>query len=586
MLSIRAAVAINPFRCITRIVSTIQLCKRDVSKLSYFHKPGKEPLLTWTVGDVIDRATDVFGDTTAMVYTHQSISKTYTEYGKDVDQLAAGLVSLKLPVGSRVAILAPRLYEGAQLLYAAPKAGLVMVGINLTCSVTELEFCLNMAECPALIIGDKFTTKDYYQMLLQIAPELENSSPGELNSKRLPFLKHLITIGDTRKPGSMTFDDLMNSVTAEDYATMNSLSTRVQFDQDAFIQYSSGTTGQPKPARLSHFNVVNNANILGRFVGYHEQRESICVNSELIHGSGRTMGVLAATLFGSTIVMAGPTFLPKLVLEVITKHRCTMVYGSTTLFFAMVRDLEEGVHDVSSVRKAIMGGSLCNPATIEKAIASLNAQHLYIVYGASETSPVITCTNPGEPTDRWIRTLGTPLDHVEVKVVDAEGRMVPWNMRGELCTRSPYVFNGYLNNEAMTKDAIRDNWYYTGDEVTMSEDGRITFVGRIKEMINFKGFKVAPLEIENILNTHPDVEEAQVLGVPDERTVEKICAWIKLKSDKSLSQKDITDFCEEKELPEIKVPEFVLFVDSFPRTHTGKVQKNKMREESIRIFNL
>ncbi|KAM7300320.1 putative acyl-CoA synthetase [Ixodes scapularis] len=478
---------------VLRFLDTKVGSKADVSKLSYFHKPGKEPLLTWTVGDVIDRATDVFGDTTAMVYTHQNISKTYTEYGKDVDQLAAGLVSLKLPVGSRVAILAPRLYEGAQLLYAAPKAGLVMVGINLTCSVTELEFCLNMAECPALIIGDKFTTKDYYQMLLQIAPELENSSPGELNSKRLPFLKHLITIGDTRKPGSMTFDDLMNSVTAEDYATMNSLSARVQFDQDAFIQYSSGTTGQPKPARLSHFNVVNNANILGRFVGYHEQRESICVNSELIHGSGRTMGVLAATLFGSTIVMAGPTFLPKLALEVITKHRCTMVYGSTTLFFAMVRDLEEGVHDVSSVRKAIMGGSLCNPATIEKAIASLNAQHLYIVYGASETSPVITCTNPGEPTDRWIRTLGTPLDHVEVKVVDAEGRMVPWNMRGELCTRSPYVFNGYLNNEAMTKDAIRDNWYYTGDEVTMSEDGRITFVGRIKEMINFKGFKATML---------------------------------------------------------------------------------------------
>ncbi|EEC06032.1 acyl-CoA synthetase, putative [Ixodes scapularis] len=347
-----------------------------------------------------------------------------------------------------------------------------------------------------------------------------------------------------------------------------------------------GTTGQPKAARLSHFNVINNANIVGRFVGYHQKRESICLNTDLIYGLGRTMGVLAASMFGSTIVTAGAYFLPKVALEVITKHRCTMIYGSPTIFFAMARDFEEGVHDFSSVRKAIMGGSMCNPATIEKTMTRLNAQQLYIVYGGSETSPVISLTNPDEETDRWIRTVGKPLGHVEVKVVDAEGRIVPVNTRGELCTRGPHVFKGYLNNEAKTKDAIRDNWYHTGDEATMSEDGRITFVGRIKEMINYMGYKVPPLEVESILNKHPHVEEAQVIGVPDERTVEKVCAWIKLKSDKTLTQEDIKAFCKEKDLQEFKIPEFVLFVDSFPRTQTGKVRKHKMREESMRILKL
>ncbi|XP_040076179.2 medium-chain acyl-CoA ligase ACSF2, mitochondrial-like [Ixodes scapularis] len=586
MLLIRARTVVNPLRRIARISSETNHFKRDLSKLSYFHNPGKEPLLTWTAGDVIDRAADVFGDTTGIVYPHQNISKTYTEYKKDVDQLAASLVSLKLPVGSRVAILAPRLYEGAQLLYAASKAGLVMVGIHTFCTLSELEFCLNKTECAALFFGEKFLNNKYYEMLLQIAPELEKSSPRELNIQRLPFLKHVFTIGNDRMPGTITFNDLMNSATAEDHAIMNSFSAKVQFDQDAFIQFSSGTTGQPKPARLSHFNVVNNANTLGRFIGYHQKREIMCLNADLIYGFGRTLGVLAATMFGSTAVIPGARFSPKATLETITNYRCTIATGSTSIFSDIMRKLEEGSYDVSSVRKAIMSGSLCNPAIVEKVRTRLNAQAVYIMYGATETSPIFSSTNPDEPTDRWIRTIGTPLDHVEVKVVDAEGRIVPLNTRGELCTRGPHVFKGYLNDEDKTNEAIRDNWYHTGDEGTMDEDGRLTFVGRIKEMINFMGLKVPPLEIENILNSHPAVEEAQVFGVPDEEVVEKICVWIKAKPDRTLTSEDIKSFCKDKKLPWYKVPEYVLFVDSFPRTQTGKVQKHKMREESKRLLNL
>ncbi|KAG0415446.1 hypothetical protein HPB47_007388 [Ixodes persulcatus] len=412
---------------------------------------------------------------------------------------------------------------------------------------------------------------------------------------------------------------------------MNSMSVKAQFDHDAFVQFSSGTTGQPKPARLSHFNVVNNANIMGRFAEFHEQHEIFCLNGQLIYGFGRTVGVLAATMFASTVVLPGPFFEQKSTMEAVTKHRCTVAFGSPTIILDMLNELQHGDYDVSSLRKAIVGGAVCNPEVVEKAKTRLNIQTFYNIYGATETSPVVSSTNPHEPADRWIRTVGTPLDHVEAgrcvndrlrehqrettkdeadsqhpmlvhlracaqcspafptyprpggaqePVVDGKywrcrrGRLrsskflfnllrsltiawlwvvwmeaaqrylprgarhvvllssvvcrstlsssaaaaqaicqaliVPVNTSGELCTRGPHVFKGYLNDDAKTKEALRENWYHTGDEGTMTEDGRITFSGRITEMINTQSFKVPPLEVESLLNTHPDVEEAQV----------------------------------------------------------------------------
>ncbi|CAN7938128.1 unnamed protein product, partial [Ixodes hexagonus] len=437
-----------------------------------------------------------------------------------------------------------------------------------------------------LVVAEIFAKQDYYQMLLEIAPELERStSIGELKSPRLPFLKHIVLIGDSQKPGTVAFDDLMSSATAEDHATMRSLSARVQFDQDAYIQFSSGTTGRPKGARLSHFNVINNANLVGRELGFHEQREIICQNSQLIYGLGRTVGSLASMIFGCTVVLPAPFFSGKAALEAIAKQRCTIVFGTPSYYFEMLSELDQREYNVSSIRKGVVAGFLCPPDLPDKAKTRLSVKRFYIMYGSTENSPNASNTNPDEPRDRWIQTVGKPMDHVEVKVVNKEGRIVPINTRGELCTRGHLVFKGYLNDDAKTKEVIRDNWYHTGDEATLSEDGRITIVGRLKEMINLGGWDIQPKEIEDVLNQHPDIEEAQVIGVPDIVHGEMICAWIKLQAGKRLSKEDIKDFCVGK-IHEYKVPEHVLFVDSFPRTLTGKVQKHKMREESRRLLNL
>ncbi|KAG0432212.1 hypothetical protein HPB47_021056 [Ixodes persulcatus] len=455
-----------------------------------------------------------------------------------VDQLAASLLSLQLPMGSRVGILAPNLYEVALLSFAAAKAGLVMVGLSPLCTLSGMEFSL-------------------HEKVLQVKRKLRCPTVAQLFSAE-ELLDASLPSSDKATDqslfdGAVTFDDLMKSATAEDQAALSFVSAKVQFDQDAFIQFSSGTTGHPKSVRLTHFNVVNNANLVGRILGYHQQHESICLFRELVFGFGRTLGLLAAMLFGSTIVLPAPSFSAKATLEAISKHRCTVIYGSPTSYINLLSELDQGEYVVSSLRKGMMAAAMCSPELVDKARERLNIQRLHIMFGASETSPNFTSTNPDEPIDEWIRTIGTPMEHVEVKVVDAEGRIVPVNTRGELCTRGPHVFKGYLNDDAKTKEAIRDGWYHTGDDVTMSKDGRMTFIGRIKETINTAGWNVSPLEIESVLNAHADVEEAQVTGVPDKIMGEKICAWIKLKPGKTSSHEKIKTFCAGKNLREILV---------------------------------
>lgn len=559
--------------------------RRLLSKLSYYHRPGKERLFPCTLGDVVDRTAEKKGDDVAVVSCHQSIRKTFAQYKEDIDQFAASLISLKLGIGSRIAIIAPNVYEWAVVFFAAAKAGLVLVNVNTAYQIPELEFCLNHTDCKAVILSEKFSRQDFYEMLVKLAPELESSAPGKLQSAKLPALKHVIIIGENSKPGTVTFREMMESVTSQQLNTMRCVSSKLQMDDAVNLQFTSGTTGKPKAAQLSHFNIVNNAYLVGRSFELHKQDEVICLNVPLIHCYGCVAGLLSAVIFGSTIVMPAPSFKADAGLDCIEKEKCTFIYGTPTMYIDMLQHAEHGQRDVSSVRRAVMSGAPCPQELIKKVMTKLNAGRFHILYGTTETSPVITANDPNEPLDKWLESVGRPLDHTEVKIVDAQNRIVPVNTRGELCARGYAVFQGYFKEEKKTKEAVRNGWYHTGDEAVMAEDGRISILGRIKDMIIRGGENVYPQEIEEFLYNHPAVQEVQVIGVPDERLGEQICAWIKLKSGFSPSQEDIKNFCKGQ-LSHFKIPRYVIFVDGFPKTVSGKVQKHIIREESRKMLNL
>ncbi|XP_037577727.1 medium-chain acyl-CoA ligase ACSF2, mitochondrial-like isoform X3 [Dermacentor silvarum] len=396
--------------------------RRAMTKLSYYHRPGKERLFSYTIGDVIDRTAEAWGDNLAIVSCHQSIRKTYAEYKTDIDHFAAALISLKLGIGSRIAIIAPNMYEWAVVLFAAAKAGLVLVNVNTTYEIHELEHCLNHTDCKAVVLSEQFSKQDYYKLLVKLAPELTSSSFGNLKSARLPSLKHVIVIGETAKPGTVKFADLMESVTSEHLRALRCTASKLQMDDAVNLQFTSGTTGKPKAAQLSHFNIVNNAYLVGRRLNLHKQGEVICLNVPLVHCFGCVAGTMSAAIFGSTAVMPAPSFSAAAALESITTDKCTFIYATPTMYIDMLQHVEHGCYDVSSVRTAVVSGAPC-PNHLAKGITEkLNAKRIHVLYGTTETSPIITANDPNEPANQWITSVGRPLDHVEVVGVPGEGQ--------------------------------------------------------------------------------------------------------------------------------------------------------------------
>jgi fatty-acyl-CoA synthase len=515
-------------------------------------------------------------------------AKRPLEYGElraKTDAFAAGLLALGLAPGDRVGIWSPNNSEWAITQFATAKAGLILVNINPAYRLSELEYALNKVGCKALVTADSFKSSSYVGMLRELAPEIERSAPGRLQAKRLPALATLIRIGEGDARGFLRFDDVLGMGGDRHRAALADLAGKLQFDDPINIQFTSGTTGAPKGATLTHHNILNNGYFIGEAMRLTDG-DRVCIPVPLYHCFGMVLGNLACITHGAAMIYPAEGFDPLATLEAVEAERCTALYGVPTMFIAQLGHPEFKRFDLSSLRTGIMAGSPCPIEVMKRCVDEMNMREVTIAYGMTETSPVSTQTSCDDPLERRVATVGRVHPHVEIKIVDAEGRIVPPATSGEFCTRGYSVMRGYWGDEERTAEAIdRAGWMHTGDLATIDEDGYCNIVGRIKDMVIRGGENVYPREIEEFLFRHPKIEAVQVVGVPDLKYGEELCAWVKLKPGAAASAEDVQSFCRGQ-IAHYKIPRYIKFVDAFPMTVTGKVQKFIMREEIIKELGL
>jgi fatty-acyl-CoA synthase len=552
---------------------------------SYAHGASNVPLIGETIGVNFDRAAKRWAERDALIVCHQNVRWTYAELEQRVDAFAAGLIALGLQPGERVGIWSPNNAEWVVTQFATAKAGLILVNINPAYRLAELEYALNKVGCRALITAASFKSSDYIGMLKELAPEIEHSAPGKLDARRLTALRTLIRIGAEETPGFFRFDDVAETGRERHFEALAALAPKLQFDDAINIQFTSGTTGLPKGATLTHHNILNN----GYFIGEAERltdRDRVAIPVPLYHCFGMVLGNLACVTHGSAMVYPSEGFDPLATLQAVEAEKCTALYGVPTMFIAELNHPEFKRFDLKSLRTGIMAGSPCPIQVMKRCVEEMHMREVTIAYGMTETSPVSTQTSCDEELQRRVSTVGRVHPHVEIKIVDAEGRIVPPGTPGELCTRGYSVMLGYWDDPERTAEAIdRGRWMHTGDLATLDADGYCNIVGRIKDMVIRGGENVYPREIEEFLFRHPKIEAAQVVGVPDPKYGEELCAWVKLRPGESLTAEDIRSFCQDQ-IAHYKIPRYMKFVDAFPMTVTGKVQKFVIREAMIRELGL
>jgi len=553
---------------------------------SYTSGTGDVPLLGVTIGDVLDQAVARFPDNEALVSRHQGLRYTYRQLQAEVDRCARALMALGVVKGQRLGIWAPNCAEWAITQFATAKIGAILVNINPSYRLTEVQYALRQSGCTWAVIAPQFKTSDYTAMLHELAPELAGSKPGELRAATLPELRCVIRLGDEASPGMLRWPDLLalaDRVSADDLAARQ---RQQEFDDPINIQYTSGTTGYPKGATLSHHNILNNGYFTTELLGFTD-RDRLLIPVPLYHCFGMVMGNLGCVSHGATMIYPSDGFDPTAVLEAAQAERATALYGVPTMFIAELNHPDFARYDLSTLRTGIMAGSPCPVEVMKQVKDRMHMGEVAIAYGMTETSPVSTQTRIGAPLDKQVGTVGQVHPHVQIKVVDPQsGQVVAVGERGELCTRGYSVMLGYWDNDEATRGAIdAARWMHTGDLATMDAEGYLNIVGRIKDMIIRGGENVYPREIEEFLYGHPKVQDVQVIGVPDERYGEEIMAWVKLREEQTATAEEIRDFCRGK-IAHYKVPRYVRFVDGFPMTVTGKVQKFLMREESIQVLGL
>jgi fatty-acyl-CoA synthase len=469
--------------------------------------------------------------------------------------------------------------------FAAAKAGLILVNINPAYRLHELEYVLNKVGCCALVLAPSFKASNYLEMVQSLAPELRDCSAGGLRAARLPELRAVIRLGGDHSDGMLNYFEIAGLATEEQRLRLAEIKASLQFDDPVNIQFTSGTTGRPKGATLTHHNILNNGYFVGEAIRLSEQ-DRMCIPVPFYHCFGMVMGNLGAVTHGACMVIPGEGFDPESVLSAVQAERCTSLYGVPTMFIALLNHPDFQRYDLSTLRTGIMAGSPCPIEVMRQVIERMHMSEITIAYGMTETSPVSFQSAVDDPVERRVSTVGRIHPHVEVKIVDAAGRVVPSGVPGELLTRGYSVMSGYWDDETQTRNAIDGHrWMHTGDLAVMDADGYCNIVGRIKDMVIRGGENIYPREIEEFLHAHPKIRDVQVFGVPDRQFGEQLCAWIILKDGERMTEAEVTDFCANQ-IAHYKIPRLVRFVESFPMTVTGKIQKFIMRKMMIEELHL
>lgn len=547
------------------------------------------PLIEQTIGDFFADMAQRQGSRDALVSRHQGLRYSYAQLHAAARQLASALLNQGLEKGDRIGIWSHNNAEWVLMQLATAQVGLVLVNINPAYRTSEVEYALNKVGCKALVSMPQFKTSDYLGMLRELAPELMECEPGKLQSARLPTLRSVIWIDvageGTEQPGMLRFSKLMEKGQPDDQR-IDAIAATLKNTDPINIQFTSGTTGFPKGATLTHRNILNNGFFIGECMRLTPE-DRLCIPVPLYHCFGMVLGNLACFTHGSTIVYPNDGFDPITVLEAVQAEKCTGLHGVPTMFIAELDHPRFAEFDLSTLRTGIMAGSPCPIEVMKRVVRDMHLSEITIAYGMTETSPVSCQSDHETPLEKRVATVGKVQPHLEVKIVDPEsGETVPHGISGELCTRGYSVMHGYWGDEAKTREAIdAEQWMHTGDLATMDAEGYVNIVGRIKDMVIRGGENIYPREIEEFLYLHPKVQDVQVVGVPDIKYGEELCAWVIVKPGMVLSEDEVREFCKGK-IAHYKVPRYIRFVSAFPMTVTGKIQKFKIRDEMIELLDL
>jgi len=552
---------------------------------SYCHGTSNKPLIHETIGSSFLKTVEKYPDKEAVVFCESDTRKTFSQFWTEVENFAAGLLKLGFKKGDLIGIWGPSSLEWAITQFATSLIGAILVNVNPAYQVNEVAYVLEKVGCKGIVASGKFKTQDYYGMLKKVCPELGECGPGQLKSKRFPNFTHVIMMGKGDYPGAFSFDDVASmsspAIVGQVHNTMSSLC----FDDLINVQFTSGTTGFPKGATLTHHNVVNNAYIVGNTTGYPDSDHRICCQVPLYHCFGMVAGLLCMSVHGVANVFPTAGYDPQATMNSLQNERVTMLYGTPTMFVDACALAESKNFQLPHLQKGVIAGSPVPPDLVKKAEKTLGI-FMHIGYGSTETSPVVCMTDETNNYDDRISSNGLSCPHTENMVADSEGRPLPLGEPGELLSRGYCVMAKYWADPEKTKSAIDEkHWYHTGDIATMDANGFIRITGRTKDMIIRGGENIYPAEIENYLHSHPAIEDAQVFGVPDKRFGEELAVWVKVKQGEDLSEEEIKKYCKGN-IAHYKIPRYYKFVDEFPLTVTRKVKKYQMREEYAKEMGL